>query len=160
VLIVSELLRFVSANFENMANRLSSSSSSAGTGKLPQCKAVDRQAFLEGSIKQVRKGFQNYTPFSNENMMTMVLQPTPDTLPVGALSETEPNGDPLVVIPTVQFPHIYPHPSVSLKCVVCSQAVPSCCRAHQKSNIRFIASSPAPFIALCDTCVDEIFVRK
>jgi len=135
-------------------------SNSSGNTNSPTSKTVDRQAFLEGSIKQVRKGFQNCTPFSNDNMMTVVLQPTSAALPVGALAETEPGGDPLVVIPTVQFPHIYPHPSVSLKCVVCSQHVPSCCRAHQNSNIRFIASSPAPFIAFCDTCADEIFVRN
>lgn len=135
------------------------SSSGSSSSKSAQGKTIDRQAFLGASIKQVRKGFQNYTPCSNENMMTMVLHPTPDTLPVGALSETECNGEPLVVIPTVQFPHIYPHPAVSLTCVVCSQPVPSCCRGHRNSNIRFIASSPAPFIAFCDTCVSEIFVR-
>ena len=121
---------------------------------------IDRQSFLEQSIKQVRKGFQNCTPFSNDNMMTVVLQPTPDTLPVGALAENEPNGEPLVVIPGVQFPHIYPHPSVSLTCVVCSAPVASCCRLHQRSNIRFIASSPAPFITFCDTCANEIFIRN
>lgn len=135
-----------------MSNRSSSSGNSN--------KAIDRQAFLEQSIKQVRKGFQNYAPFSNDNMMTLVLQPTPDTLPVGALAETTLNGDPLMVIPTVQFPHIYPHPSVSLTCVVCSQPVASCSKMHTNSNIRFIASSPAPFIAFCDMCVNEIFVRN
>lgn len=143
---------------QNMASKLSGGGSgSLGTATT---KTVDRQAFLAGSIKQVRKGFQNCTPSSTDNMMTVVLQPTPAALPVGALAETEPVGVPRVVIPTVQFPHIYPHPSVSLKCVVCSQQVPSCCRAHQNSNIRFIASSPAPLIAFCDTCTDEIFVRN
>ncbi len=118
--------------------------------------SLDRQAFLEHSVKQVRKGFNISATTSNDSGMTLILFPTPDSLPVGALAETEPNDHMMFNIPGAQFPHIYPHPSVSLTCVVCRKPVPSCMKRKFRSNIRFIASSPAPFTAFCDSCIDEI----
>lgn len=121
--------------------------------KLP---LVDRQSFLDQSVKHIRKNF-NMSSNTNETGMTLIVSPIPDSLPVGALAETEPNS--LVnstVISGIQFPHVYPHPSVWLTCIICAQPVPSCCKHNHKSNIRFIASSPAPFTAFCDTCVKEI----